>query len=100
MPSWVMRVRSMRQRPRMPELVPGNETGGVMRVPFLITSRAEGAGREADPEEAQCLVQGEGGGGGAEGRPDDRRAGAGVRCASEPDPQLEEDPAGRRRGRL
>src|SRR5712671_1648803 len=45
--------------------------------------------------EAQRGVQGEGGVGGRQGRPDRRRAGWGVRGPPEPDPQLEEATVGR-----
>src|SRR5262249_25565336 len=49
-----------------------------------------GAGHEADTAEAQRSVQGEGGGGVDQGRPDRRRVGGAFWGAPEPDPQLEE----------
>src|SRR6516225_684636 len=65
-----------------------------------------GAGHEADTEEAQRGIQGEGGAGGGQRRSNNRRVGERVRGSSEPDLQLEEAAArwggerfrGRRRG--
>src|SRR5215831_3756232 len=56
----------------------------------LESADSAGAGHEADTEEAQRGVQGEGGGGGNQGRPYHRRVGGAFRGAPEPDPQLEE----------
>src|SRR5690349_12428098 len=76
------------------ELDPEKETGGHGGALPLESADSAGAGHEADTEEAQCGVQGEGGGGGNQGRPDRRRVGGAIRGAPEPDPQLEEATAG------
>src|SRR5271165_7270187 len=54
------------------------------------------AGDEADTQEARSGVQGEGGAGSDQGRPDGCRAGEHVWGSSEPDLRLEEAAAGRR----
>src|SRR5215475_13660565 len=50
-------------------------------TPALESADSAGAGHEADTEEAQRGVQGEGGGGGNQGRPDHRRVGGAFRSA-------------------
>src|SRR5437763_3924205 len=80
---------------RASELDPEDETGGYGGALPLESADSAGAGHEADTEEAQRGVQGEGGVGGHQGRPDRRRAGWGVRGPPEPDPQLEEATVGR-----
>src|SRR5271169_5774289 len=62
----------------------------------LESANSAGAGHEADTEEAQRGVQGQGIVGGGKGRSDGGRAGEPVRGSSEPDLQLEEAAAGRR----
>src|SRR5689334_2892545 len=57
------------------ELDPENETGGEGGALPLERADGAGAGHEADTEEAQCGLQGQGGAGGNQGRSDDRRAG-------------------------
>src|ERR1700732_914001 len=66
----------------------------------LESADSAGAGHEADTEEAQRGVQGEGGGGGNQGRPDGCRVGGAFWGAPEPDPQLEEATAGGRGERV
>src|SRR5438477_12604148 len=66
----------------------------------LESADSAGAGHEADTAEAQRGIQGEGGAGGNQGRPDGRRAGGAFRGSPEPDPQLEEATAGRCGNRL
>src|SRR5947199_10875481 len=61
----------------------------------LESADSAGAGHEADTAEAQRGIQGEGGAGGNQGRPDRRRAGGAFRGPPEPDPQLEEATVGR-----
>src|SRR5215831_5712370 len=77
------------------ELDPANETGGEGGALPLESAESAGAGHEADTEAAQRGVQGEGGAGGDQGRPNPRRAGGGIRGLPEPDLQLEEAAAGR-----
>src|SRR5712671_5389393 len=81
--------------------MPGFGSTVARSPPALLTIPTRdgaGAGHEADTEEAQRGVQGEGGAGGDQGRSDDRRAGERVRGSSEPDLQLEEAAAGWRGG--
>src|SRR6202035_3322631 len=64
--------------------------------PALGSADGAGAGHEADTQEARGGVQGEGGAGGDQRRPDCRRAGERIRGSPEPDLRLEEAAAGRR----
>src|ERR1700720_2131050 len=86
---------SLRSIVRSSELDPENETVGEGGALPLDSADGAGAGHEADTQEAQRSVQGEGGAGGGQGRSDDRGAGERVRRPSELDLQLEEAAAGR-----
>src|SRR5213595_3562534 len=83
------RTGSMRWTPKTRQLV---------KVEPCPLGSADGAGAryEADTQEARGGVQGEGGAGRDQRRPDCRRVGEHVRGSPEPDLRLEEAAAGRR----
>src|SRR5262252_8846893 len=83
-----------------PELDPENETVGEGGALPLEGADGAGAGHEADTQESQCRVQGQGGAGSNQGRPDGGRAGERIWGSSEPDLQVEEAAAGRRGERV
>src|SRR5215469_13166930 len=82
--------------PGCSELDPENETVGEGGALPLEGADGAGAGHEADTQESQCRVQGQGGAGSNQGRPDGGRAGERIWGSSEPDLQVEEAAAGRR----
>src|SRR5215471_5532903 len=86
--------------PLMTELDPENETVGEGGALPLEGADGAGAGHEADTQESQCRVQGQGGAGSNQGRPDGGRAGERIWGSSEPDLQVEEAAAGRRGERV